>query len=77
MESVELYRQLLGLTAPWTVERVELDVAKKHVEVHVGHQAGQRFASPECGRELGIYDHLAERVWRHLDSCQFLTYHPR
>ena len=77
MESVELYRQLLGLTAPWTVERVELDVAKKHVEVHVGHPAGQRFASPECGRELGIYDHLAERVWRHLDSCQFLTYHPR
>jgi transposase len=74
MESVELYRQLLGLTAPWAVERVELDMAKQHVEVHVGHAPGQRFACPECGRELGVYDHLAERVWRHLDSCQFLTY---
>jgi len=74
MDSVELYRQLLGLTAPWTVERVELDVAKQHVEVHVGHPAGQRFSCPECGRELGVYDHQAERVWRHLDSCQFLTY---
>ena len=74
MESVELYRQLLGLTVPWTVERVELDVAQQHVEVHVGHPAGQRFACPECGRELGVYDHQAERVWRHLDSCQFLTY---
>ena len=74
MDSVELYRQLLGLTAPWTVERVELDIAKQHVEVHVGHPAGQRFACPECGRELGVYDHQAERVWRHLDSCQFLTY---
>jgi transposase len=74
MDSVELYRQLLGLTAPWTVERVELDMAKHHVEVYVGHPAGQRFACPECGRELGVYDHLAERVWRHLDSCQFLTY---
>jgi len=74
MESVELYRHLLGLTAPWTVERVELEFAKQHVEVHVGHPAGQRFACPECGRELGVYDHLAERVWRHLDSCQFLTY---
>ena len=31
MESVELYRQLLGLTAPWTVERVELDIAKQRV----------------------------------------------
>jgi transposase len=74
MDSVELYRQLLGLTAPWTVERVELDMAKQHVEVHVGHPAGQHFACPECGRELGVYDHLAERVWRHLDSCQFRTY---
>ena len=74
MDSVELYRQLLGLTAPWTVERVELDMAKQHVEVHVGHAPGQRFACPECGRELSVYDHLAERVWRHLDSCQFLTY---
>lgn len=74
MESVELYRQLLGLTAPWTVERVELDIARQRVEVHVGHPAGQRFACPECGRELGVYDHQAERVWRHLDSCQFLTY---
>jgi transposase len=74
MDSVELYRQLLGLMAPWTVEKVDLDIAKQHVEVHVGHPAGQRFSCPECGRELGVYDHLAERVWRHLDSCQFLTY---
>jgi transposase len=74
MDSVELYRQLLGLTAPWTVERVELDVARQQVEVQVGHPAGQKFACPECGRELSVYDHQAERVWRHLDSCQFLTY---
>jgi hypothetical protein len=70
MDSVELYERLLGLTAPWTVEQVELDMAKTHVEVHVGHLAGQRFACPKCGRELGVYDHLAERVWRHLDRCQ-------
>ena len=74
MDSVELYRQLLGLTAPWTVERVELDMANQHVDVYVGHAAGQRFACPDCGNELGVYDHVAERVWRHLDSCQFLTY---
>jgi transposase len=74
MESVELYRQLLGLGAPWTVERVELDVAKGRVEVYVGHAPGQRFACPECGQELAVYDHLDERVWRHLDSMQFLTY---
>ena len=74
MDSVELYRQLLGLRAPWTVERVELGIEKQRVDVHVGHPAGERFSCPECGRELGVYDHQAERVWRHLDSCQFLTY---
>jgi len=74
MDSVELYGQLLGLSAPWMVERVELDIAAQRVDVHVGHPAGQRFACPECGRELGVYDHPAERVWRHLDSCQFLTF---
>jgi transposase len=74
MESVELYQRLLGLTAPWTVERVELDMAKGHVEVYVGHKPGQRFACPQCGQELGVYDHLSERVWRHLDSMQFMTY---
>jgi transposase len=74
MESVELYRQLLGLVAPWVVERVELQMAKGRVEVYVGHASGQRFACPECGQELGVYDHLPQRSWRHLDSMQFMTY---
>jgi transposase len=40
----------------------------------VVHPSGARFACPDCGQEYAVYDHLAERVWRHLDSCQFLTY---
>jgi transposase len=74
MQSVELYRQLLGLAAPWTVERVDLDVAGQRVEVFVAHKAGARFGCPECARELAVFDHVGERVWRHLDSCQFLTF---
>lgn len=74
MESKDLYRYLLGLNTPWTVERVDLDMAKQHVEVYVDHPEGTRFACPQCGTECAVYDHLAERTWRHLDSCQFLTY---
>jgi transposase len=74
MESKELYRHLLGLQEPWTVARVDLDMAKQHVDVYVEHPRGTRFGCPECGQEYAVYDHLAERVWRHLDSCQFLTY---
>ncbi|MDE2260604.1 MAG: hypothetical protein KGK17_09815 [Betaproteobacteria bacterium] len=43
MESVESYRQLLGLTAPWTVKRAELDMARQQAAVHMGHLAGHRF----------------------------------
>ena len=74
MESKDLYQHLLGLSTPWTVERVELDMAKQHVDVYVEHPKGTRFACPQCGRECTVYDHLAERTWRHLDSCQFMTY---
>jgi transposase len=74
MESVELYKHLLGLNSPWTVDRVELDMAHQRIDVHVGHGPGARFECPECGQELAVYDHQAERTWRHLDSMQFLTY---
>lgn len=74
MESKELYRHLLGLDEPWVVARVNLDMAKQHVDVYVDHPSGTRFACPECGQACAVYDHLAERVWRHLDSCQFMTY---
>ena len=74
MESKELYRHLLGMSEPWTVERVELDMARGQVDVYVGHAGGTRFACPECGLELAVYDHSGERIWRHLDSCQFMTY---
>ena len=33
MESKDLYQCLLGLSSPWTVSRVELDVAKRQVDV--------------------------------------------
>lgn len=29
MQSQELYRQLLGLVAPWTVERLKLNVTEQ------------------------------------------------
>jgi hypothetical protein len=33
MQDIDLYRQLLGLTAPWTVLRVELQVKELRVAV--------------------------------------------
>lgn len=74
MRDVELYRHLLGVVEPWTVERVELSVAEQRVDVWVDHREGTRWPCPECGTELATYDHADVRSWRHLDSCQFMTF---
>jgi len=73
MYDTTLYEYLLGLVAPWRVERVALDVKGERVEVWVGHPEGERWRCPKCGEEMGLYDHAPERSWRHLDSCQFQT----
>lgn len=74
MRDVELYRHLLGLESPWTVRAVELNVQGQRVEVWASHAEEGRWPCPECRTELALYDHADERVWRHLDSCQFMTY---
>jgi transposase len=74
MRDVELYQQILGLSAPWTVDGVALDVEAQRVDVCVVHAADARWWCPHCERELPVYDHSEERTWRHLDTCQFATY---
>ena len=74
MRDVELYDQVLGLEAPWTVTRVDLSVTEERVDVLAGHADRVRWPCPTCGAELPVYDHAPERAWRHLDTCQFVTY---
>lgn len=74
MQDTELYRYVLGLGEPWDVERVELDVLHQRIDVWAVHREGVRWPCPECDEMLSIYDHTLERVWRHLDTCQFKTF---
>jgi transposase len=74
MRDSELYQQVLGLKAPWSVSRVELNVKERRVDVWVEHPPGEHWACPTCGQSRGCYDHAEERVWRHLDTCQFQTH---
>lgn len=73
MQDTELYQYILGLSSPWSVSSVRLDVEAQQIDVQVSHPEGTRFCCPECERELSCYDHAPPRQWRHLDSCQFKT----
>ncbi len=74
MQDTELYRHLLGISAPWTVARVTLDLKAQRVEVFVEREPRSKLACPVCAKELSVYNHAEERSWRHLDSCQFQTF---
>lgn len=74
MQDTELYRHVLGLETPWKVDVVKLDVPGGRVDIWAVHEDGRRWSCPDCRTELPIYDHAPERVWRHLDTCQFKTY---
>ncbi|HDP95977.1 MAG TPA: transposase family protein [Candidatus Aminicenantes bacterium] len=54
--------------------RVELDVAAQRVDLWVEHPRGHKWSCPECGQEGPLHDYAEERIWRHLDSCQFQTF---
>lgn len=71
MNDRKLYEQILGISSPWHVEQVELQLEQGQILVTVeGTDATQR--CPECGRRCARYD-SSERRWRHLDTCQYQT----
>src|SRR5688500_2710583 len=72
MQDRELYRQILGIESPWIVERVELELKKGEIHVHLAHEETD-WTCGECGQPCRLYDHQPERRWRHLDTCQYQT----
>ena len=74
MRDTELYQRILGLEQPWSVTDVELNVDEGRVDIWVDHEPGVSWPCPACGAMLGCYDHAEQRVWRHLDTCQYQTH---
>ncbi|UCF84519.1 MAG: ISL3 family transposase, partial [Desulfobacteraceae bacterium] len=74
MRDTEFYEALLGLCDPWRVTKVELDPDAGRVDVWIEDYSGIKWNCPECEKKASVYDHSEERVWRHLNTCQFGTY---
>jgi transposase len=73
MQDRELYRRILGIEAPWYVDRVELKLTEGEVHVYLEHHDMVNWPCPECQAGCKLYDHQPERQWRHLDTCQYQT----
>jgi len=74
MDARTPYGKLLGLRGPWHVDLVEVNESVQRVDVWVPHEPGVQVACPDCGVFGPVYDHMAEREYRHLDSCDMATY---
>ena len=74
MQDTEFYEALLGLKDPWKVKNVKLDLAASRVDVWIEDRSGVKWNCPKCRNKAYVYDHSKERVWRHLNTCQFETY---
>lgn len=72
MDDKSLYAAILGVKEPWAVEKVDLRLTAGEVHVWVALPADTRWVCPECLAAAPIHDHR-ERVWRHLDTCQYRT----
>ena len=55
-----LYQQILGLSDPWFVSSVKLDIPQGRVDIEVEHRPDARWTCPVCGQAVALYDH-AER----------------
>lgn len=73
MQDHQLYAQILGVSAPWHVARVELHLTEGSIDVFLEHAPGVQFACSKCGKPSALYDHQPSRSWRHLDTCQYRT----
>ncbi len=73
MQNTDFYASILQFGPDWKITRVDVDHARREVEVYVEYTQ-QVGASPETGEPCPIYDHREERRWRHLDTMQYKTF---
>lgn len=69
MDISEHYSQLLGVSSPWSVGDVSLDMANHRVDITVEYVDNEG-PCPECGTISPKHNDREARVWRHLDMMQ-------
>ncbi|MCF7841279.1 MAG: ISL3 family transposase [Lentisphaeria bacterium] len=79
MNEKELYTKILGIVPPWEIRELLLDLKEERIDIEVVLKEGADTQCPACHREgktnlCKIHDRRPERIWRHLDTCQFKTF---
>lgn len=70
--STALFAMALGLTPPWTVDKIEFTAEGQQLDLWLDFAPGATFACPECECSCKVHD-TSDRTWRHLDFFQHRT----
>jgi transposase len=73
MDDKLLIQMALGITAPWYVKNINLDVSNKRMDIYLDFTRGTKFPCPVCNKLCDLHD-TKEKVWRHLDFFHHETY---
>ena len=63
-----MFEDLYSIIRPWFVSKVLFNGDEKSVSIFLEHEDGCRWHCPVCDKEMCIFDHVKERIWRDLDS---------
>ncbi|MBP0596417.1 ISL3 family transposase, partial [Paraburkholderia sp. LEh10] len=69
----QLFESALGIKAPWYVQGVDFDTAKRQLTIAVDFVAGSRFGYPGLAGEHAVHDTQIKRL-RHLNFFQHECY---
>jgi transposase len=73
MQVEDHYSLLLGITSPWAISNVDLQLEKHQVDIFIEYLSNDG-PCPECGTMCPKHDDRNQRTWRHLDTMQFSTF---
>jgi len=74
LKDTQLCEVLSGLSDPWGIDRLFVNQEKRCIHIWAGHPTGVVWCCPECAHTGSCRDHAPERIWRHLNCCNFKVY---
>lgn len=72
MRDKDLYAKILGISPPWQVQDVNLQLDDGEVHVFITTADKTVLRCSKCDKPCPRYD-SRQRRWRHLDTCQYRT----
>jgi transposase len=74
MKDTQLYEQLLGLSKPWSVAQVRIELEINRITVRVECDPDTFWVDPETNKDRAHVHGWVDRQWRHLNTCQLETF---